>query len=91
MSHTQGPWRIDQGNCGSMLGLMGRDGPVAMLGVAAAIKFEDAALIAAAPDLLAACEFVLSHAGGPPVDMLSRIRAAVARARGEAEVIRERP
>lgn len=40
-------------------------------------------LIAAAPDLLEACQFVLDNAGGPPVDMLSKIRAAVRKALGE--------
>lgn len=43
----------------------------------------DAALIAAAPDMADAIRFCLVNAGGPPVDMLSRLRAALLNATGE--------
>lgn len=43
----------------------------------------DTRLLLAAPDLLAAVRFCLEHAGGPPVDMLSRLRAAYHKATGE--------
>jgi len=53
-THTPGPWRVIEGHCGDLLGLMSETGAIAMLGKKAAINPANAQLIAAAPDLLEA-------------------------------------
>ena len=80
MSHTPGPWNVYALDWRSVEA-MGR--------VVADVRTsdDDARLIAAAPDLLAALEQVVALAGGVVVrepGLLAECRAAIARARGEA-------
>lgn len=60
-SYTPGPWKVVEGNCGELLGLVGNSGAVAMLGKKSAINSHDAALIAAAPELFEALSALLSN------------------------------
>ncbi len=85
--HTPGPW-IENSFCGSMGGIGLREvyaetptGPSAICRVAAERQDANAALIAAAPDLLAACEALLLDPT-PRADAVRVARAAIARARG---------
>ena len=97
VGHTPGPWVREDVNTEHLHDIcVGYDIPGAGSPVLlASVFFDDdlpgipleqathnARLIAAAPDLLEACRFVLDNAGGPPVDMLSKIRAAVEKATG---------
>lgn len=80
--HAPGPWRYVFEADGTAV--YSADKKLVCVGVMPTIGVGDvdanARLIEAAPDLLAACQFVLDNAGGPPADMLSRIRAAVKKA-----------
>lgn len=90
MAHTQGPWRLD-GDANAMnLDVVSGDGRIAMLDCE---NFEipdgelkaNAALIAAAPDLLAALEDAveaLTEARYYPSE-LQRFRAAISKAKGD--------
>lgn len=88
MSHTKGPWHVEESS-GIMVYVVSEDGTV----VSRSIRGVDSVLIAAAPDLLAACEELLLVAGTySPVDMydwervsasIERAKAAIKKARGE--------
>lgn len=98
-AHTPGPWRV--GDAGFTVFGPKREAPspvriATMPGIGTPIPTDavraNARLIAAAPDLLAACEDAAeSLARLPDVDgawratCLAQLRAAIARARGEAE------
>lgn len=90
-THSPGPWGTIKGQYSETMGgqWLVRDAesiyvahvhPRSDDGRPDATADANARLIAAAPDLLAACQFVLDNAGGPPADMLSMIRAAVRKA-----------
>lgn len=91
MKHTKGPWRI--GNCPSYDGYTGKpyrniwagDGDAAQV-IARAIDYGDvdanAALVAAAPDLLEALKGVLRVADRKTVEF-DAARAAIAKAEGK--------
>ena len=77
--HTPGPWRVNPG----AKEVRGADWNVI---VADVTDEQDARLIAAAPDLLAACSDLveMSDAGVPcPPRLVVMARAAVAKARGD--------
>ncbi len=93
--HSPGPWRVEFTDQYSAVGahrdVKAADGTVlaSVIGTGEQCQVEPETLanlnlIVASPELLAACQFVLDNAGGPPVDMLSVIRAAVAKAKGGA-------
>lgn len=88
-THTPGPWEASDIDTRGVYA----DGGAAMVATCHTLSLPEgkqanrmdvtaanARLIAAAPDLLAACQYVLDNAGGPPADMLSMIRAAVRKA-----------
>lgn len=105
--HTAGEWKVADTfhDDGEPYAILGNESPVRGLGVregttisehvAIVDKERDAHLIAAAPDLLAACEALLgtfSHipdhwlseeCEGWPNSLFEKARAAIARARGE--------
>lgn len=91
MSHTPSPWivspiltEVDRGVPGYVVTSGDRRPPL----VVARVRISDAHLIAAAPDLLAACEAALAWplSGDPQGDCEQAeiiIRAAIKKARGE--------
>ena len=96
--HTQGPWRLNAGNETEIMSArrnVARAHCGAMTGIRVDEAEANARLIAAAPDLLAACEEILSEttnniSGISRDDALSAIsnisfyaRAAIAKAKGE--------
>ena len=76
--HTPGPWRVDE--AGDIV-----SGPYNVC-IPYATKPEDKALIAAAPDLLAACQaaedYCAAEPGDPAYSIYRQLHAAIARARG---------
>lgn len=96
MPCTKGPWDFACDNYGKVQHsrkydcvyshIKGEPGGDRLVTVASRIaNAEDALLIAAAPDLLAACEFTMqwfSDAGYPHAAPIARIREAIAKARG---------
>ncbi len=91
-SHTPGPWRIIDGT-----EVRGADGTIVCntadyrvpAPAAEAVAVPDAALIAAAPDLLAALQRIIRAADRMPIDspldgIIDEARAAIARATGQA-------
>ena len=97
MSHTPGPWKAGQRIAGNGWGVWCTENWYGVLdNTAPGIDAEaNARLIAAAPDLLAACEAVLAdheerkfiYPGAPEenpnrVRVMQLLRAAIARARG---------
>lgn len=99
MTHTPGPWRVNlhhtKTSAGRNYGFVMADGivPIAAvtLGVEGVAEDEgraNAALIAAAPDLLAALQLVWDTYGfDPSIDsaIWQTVRAAIARATGETK------
>ena len=86
--HTPAPWRIDLED--DDLPLIGADGTViAHLGMErGAASFPDRALILAAPDLLAALEFLVASFGEFPIESrrypFDIAHAVIAKARGQS-------
>lgn len=87
MSHTPGPWRVSS-NC-----VLGSDNAiVATVATYSQVEFtkeekSNAHLIAAAPDLLEACEaakHIFEDSDNWNVQSFQRILAAIKKARGEA-------
>jgi hypothetical protein len=91
-SHTPGPWRIIDGT-----EVRGADGTIVCntadyrvpAPAAEEVAVPDAALIAAAPDLLAALQRIVRAADRMPIDspldgIIDEARAAIARATGQA-------
>lgn len=93
--HTPGPWFADTENCGGGMSIKTADGT--SIGHTAAVRdpsyteirtpeaIANARLIAAAPDLLAACKEaleLLSHVGGPTC---GKLKAAIAKAEGQVQ------
>ena len=85
MSHTPGPWRTE----GDII--VGEDGfDVAVISVDSTYEDDNAALIAAAPELLAACEALLLYGlaidalslAGIADDVLNPIAKAIKKAKG---------
>lgn len=76
-THTPGPWHI--GNASQWLNIENKDFFVAKVGVD---RWEDARLISAAPDLLAALEAIVAY---DPLraGLLEQAQAAIRKARGE--------
>lgn len=86
VKHTPGPWEIFRPDDSGFLGIDGNGGKdsVVIYDDYGGIKSEaDARLIAAAPDLLAACEAALLNEGGW-AEWQEQVRAAIAKATGEA-------
>ena len=84
MSHTPGPWHVES-IChqwdvwsGIEIELGGRGETL----IVECDKEADARLIAAAPDLLAACEALMDLHDGRSVRAIVMARAAIAKARG---------
>lgn len=88
-THTKGPWTIKESTSSAMVSVYAGGFSVACTGSA---KAEDdnaranARLISAAPDLLAACEAVISELDGDPhrYSLCNTVAAAIAKAKGEA-------
>jgi hypothetical protein len=53
---SRGPWRLQPGSCWAILGILGADKAVAMLGRVGAISPADAAVLVKADELATACE-----------------------------------
>lgn len=98
MSHTPGPWAVggESGNDGEAEEIVAADRTICWTAdtftdeEGAAITDEDRAnarLIAAAPELLAACKYLLENAeaAGWSEFMLADARAAIANAEGRGE------
>lgn len=94
--HTAGPWYIVQEEFGERRRLVGNipvvrmsgpcDAAVISLGCQRQELEANAALIAAAPDLLAALEAIQqqwANTGGVSGDAISQARAAIAKAKGQ--------
>ena len=86
MSHTPGPWRLDKWN-GYLLS--SENISIVKFDVSRT-RLQDAQLIAAAPDLLEACEAMLAafeYAGtrlvGAEYEAKEKIKAAIAKAKGQ--------
>jgi hypothetical protein len=92
-THTPGPWRVTARDCGDNI-FGGKDGSLRIANTYGTTELSEGAanarLIAAAPELLAACEAVLhehddTYDGGPissgMVDAVELLRAAIAAAR----------
>ena len=77
--HTPGPWVFEDGHPG-LYCIRANAGPIPVR-PADAYSLPDAHLIAAAPDLLAACKDVL-RCGALPDSWAEPIRAAIAKAEG---------
>jgi len=76
-THTPGPWAYDQESDNSTdFWVFQANGPAR---IAVEVSERDAALIAAAPDLLAALQRCLRYGGLYP-DLAEDVRAAIARA-----------
>jgi hypothetical protein len=86
-SHTPGPWAYEQESDNSAdFWVFQAHGPTR---VAVEVSERDAALIAAAPDLLAALQRIIRAADRMPIDspldgIIDEARAAIARATGQA-------
>lgn len=84
MSHTPGPWTLDQSDLGIVIDAEGD--PIQTAGSGNVVSEEgyaNACLIAAAPDLLAACELALEKDGDlRGATRRGRIRDAIAKAKG---------
>ena len=88
--HTPGPWIIRHVGIGQPYVIDSNSGQIALVGPR---QSHDAALIAAAPDLLAACEIALALLTGtgqdgtlghhPDNPVPAMLRAAIAKAKGE--------
>lgn len=85
MSATPGPWRIERRLANDDENQIAIVRGVSIVGpYAFASCGEDARLVAAAPDLYAACEAVLeTHGYEDEADAIETVRAALCRARGE--------
>lgn len=86
MAHTQGPW-VYHAKTGTIQPYPG-SGYICTIAHRPDMAARDnAALIAAAPDLLAALEYIAPHLGTLPIFEHERvkIREAIARAKGESE------
>jgi hypothetical protein len=78
-THTPGPWAYDQESDNSTdFWVFQENGPAR---IAVEVSERDAALIAAAPDLLAALHQCLRYGGLYP-DLAENVRAAITRATG---------
>lgn len=91
--HTAGPWRIDRpSEIGGCLDVRSRHFCIASIHAGMDDSWPhrntqrdaNARLIAAAPDLLAACIKVVEHYGDPAGGQLFGLRAAIAKATGHA-------
>ena len=89
--HTPGPWHPSGTRSDAPSYVMAGDGEGSAVAICPHLDGEDrycehvanASLIAAAPDLLAACEWSLSMmAGGRPEEDIAHLRAAIKKARG---------
>ena len=85
MTHTPGPWTFTVEKDGSF-GVEIPDGHSVWYGLEGSCQecFGNMHLIAAAPDLLAACENLENDNGAIPHHAWKMVQAAIARARGEA-------
>ena len=90
--HTRGPWRVAQiSSTNAHIEFPERGGSLAICfsgnGIGRRQMVSNANLIAAAPDLLEACEAMLANYGsiyGSDMDIpVKKARAAIAKARGE--------
>ena len=79
MSYTPGPWAIDASKW-VIYGVRGGDGKMVCYGD---IEKADARLIAAAPDLLAALEYLVENCLETEGGSYDRAVAAIKKARGE--------
>ena len=83
--HTPGPWTTDGKAETDTLDIVSPLGRVAMLDCSHDLMLEDARLIAAAPDLLAALEELLNALPSATTHpAIKAARAAIAKATGEA-------
>ena len=87
MSHTPGPWKIKREVIKEVnikrLSVWSKDFRVATIA-----SSSDSHLIAAAPELLEACRYLVSHASGDAVgqvDVISLARKAIAKAEGKSD------
>lgn len=86
--HTKGKWKaLPLGDMG-LLNVVAPDGPVAFTGTSSRSKEENEAnahLVAAAPDLIAACEIALDYieTGDGEREIRSALRSAIAHAKGQ--------
>ncbi len=79
MKHTPGPWRVEVGDDTTSV-------ESKYFTIASDVSNEDAALIAAAPDLLAACEAALmlvAYETGEDPDVDNMIRNAIRKAKND--------
>lgn len=94
--HTPGPWNVQPGYYPGFLEVVGASFTISVVTLATDLTLEDsfkrtadALLIAAAPDLLAALEFMVANIGEPAClenrDGFAAARAAIARAKGESQ------
>lgn len=84
--HTPGPWRVARGSQSGVYHILGADlHEVAQIWgtFAAAHSAEDAHLIAAAPDMLAALEAVAEHFEGTDAPLGALAEAAIRKSRGD--------
>ncbi len=89
--HTPGPWKAREPHPVNHMAAIDAVGPVAAV-IASVLDADvyvgNAALIAAAPDLLAACERALADASEPDgvvhVKVLEAMQSAIAKAKGGA-------
>lgn len=90
MNHTPGPWVVDGDDDGLFIRMEALSGKDEYLAIYASDNPEqreaDAFLIAAAPDLLDACEEAVDalEAYAPNLKVIATLEAAIAKARGEA-------
>ena len=85
MTHTPGPWTIRAAD----RAIVPVSDPARLVAHGGAIHPDDAALIAAAPELLAALQRIVRAADRMPIDspldgIVDEARAAIARATGQA-------
>jgi len=89
MSHTPGPWTYrPAGNFKYPIVQRGDEGGFTVSGMSASRQEADARLIAAAPNLLEACETLLFElVAGPAArdEVIANARAAIAKATGDAQ------
>ena len=83
-THTEGPWHL--GKRAGNPAIYGKDGTeiVQILHVLTPEWPENARLIAAAPEMLAALQLVYANAGESPEWIRSRIGTVIAKAEGKA-------
>lgn len=93
MTHTPGPWRLAPASAYSDpdlnidAGVNGTGAYICKVGIRGDVQAEaDARLIAAAPDLLDALEYILSAHGEQIHDACDMARKAIAKARGAAPI-----